>query len=320
MSQAIAADSLQLFNSGDTAEPGGRIEQIPVTASLEETIRVFERDGVVCLTEAFPLELIEDAVRVLDSLMDSTDMEHFFDTSKLGNLGVLTKRRSEILATAPELMTQLLNQPRFMEVTRARLTKISTSVLIHQVMGLEVHPGEVAQGLHRDNSIWPIPGERAPYGVGLMIPFQDFTPETGATRVILGSHLWPETRYIAPKEIEGYLNKSGGEGWKAYALPETDPEMESIADVPLGSLVVWDGDLLHGGGANTTKDRVRKSLLNGYCVGWLRGETNQQLMWPPEVARSFPRELQRLVGYSVENGILGCIQLGEDPIRLLDAN
>ena len=323
MSQAIATDSLQLFNTGDTAEPGGRIEQIPVTASFEETMRVFERDGVVCLTEAFPLELIEDAVRVLDSHMDSTEMEHFFDTSKgsnLSNLGVLTKRRSEILAEAPELMAQLLIQPRFMEVTRARLNKISTSVLIHQVMGLEVHPGEVAQGLHRDNSIWPIPGERAPYGVGLMIPFEDFTPETGATRVILGSHLWPETRYIDPKDIESYLNKTGGKRWRAYSQPKTDPEMESIADVPLGSLFVWDGDLLHGGGANTTKNRVRKSLLNGYCVGWLRGETNQQLMWPPEVARSFPRELQRLVGYSVENGILGCIQLGEDPIGLLEAN
>lgn len=274
------------------------------------------------MTDAFAPDVVDDTLRVLDSLMASTEMEYPFDESNrtADNLGVLTKRKSEILATAPELMTQLLTEPRLMELINARLTKYATSVVLHQVMGLEIHPGEVVQRLHRDNGIWTIPGERIPYGVGLMIPLEDFTAETGATRMILGSHLWPETRYVDPKEVENRRNPDGGKGWKAYAQPKTDPEMESIVEVPPGSLVLYDGDLLHGGGANTTKDRVRKSLLNAYCVGWLRGETNQQLMWPPEVARAFPRELQRLVGYGLENGILGCIQLGEDPINLLEAN
>ena len=71
-------------------------------------------------------------------------------------------------------------------------------------------------------------------------------------------------------------------------------------------------------GANTTPDRVRQSLLVGYCLGWLRGETNQQLMWPPEVARDFPRKLRRLIGYAVEGNVIGCIQLGQDRIVLLE--
>ena len=94
----------------------------------------------------------------------------------------------------------------------------------------------------------------------------------------------------------------------------------SVVEAPLGSIVVFDGDLLHGGGANTTENVVRKSIIGGYCLGWLRGEVNQQLMWPPEVARNFSPELQKLIGYSIEGGLLGGIQLGEDPISLLQTS
>ena len=258
MSQAIVEKRFQLSNTSETAEVGGSIEQIPVSASFEETQRIFERDGVVCLTDAFSPEVVAEAVGVLDSFMSAKEMEHFYHENN-EILGVLTKRRSEILAAAPDLMTKLLTQPRLMELVKGRLTKYATSVLIHQVMGLEIYPGEVAQRLHRDNAIWSIPGQRIPLGVALMIPLEDYRVETGATRVILGSHLWPEAQYIDPKDIE---DRRKGGGFDEYAQPSNlEPEMESVVEVPLGSLVVFDGDLLHGGGANETKDRVRKSLL-----------------------------------------------------------
>ena len=323
MSQAVAKDfNLKLFNTSDTAEVGGRVEQIPVSASFEETLRIYERDGIVCLTDALSPDVVSDVVDVLDALMAKTDMEHFFlsgDKAKDQKqiLGVFTKRRAEILATAPELLGQLLTQPRLMELVKERLTKYATSVLIHSVLSLEIHPGEVGQPLHRDNGIWPIPGHRFPMGVAVMVPLEDFTAETGATRVILGRHLWPEAKYIDPKDVEDRLND--GQGYSRYFSPTTDPAAVTVVEAPLGSLVVYDGDLLHGGGANTTKDRVRKSLLYAYCLGWLRGETNQQLMWPPEIARDFPREVQRLIGYAAESGVIGCIQLGQDPIALLEA-
>jgi ectoine hydroxylase-related dioxygenase (phytanoyl-CoA dioxygenase family) len=134
--------------------------------------------------------------------------------------------------------------------------------------------------------------------------------------VILGSHLWPEAAYIDPKDVEDRL--SDGRGWNRYHSPAIDPDAVTVVDAPLGSMVVFDGDVLHGGGANSSDGIVRKSILFGYCLGWLRGETNQQLMWPPEIARNFPREVQELIGYSSEGGILGCIQLGQDPIVLLE--
>lgn len=156
-------------------------------------------------------------------------------------------------------------------------------------------------------------------GVALMVPLSDFTTETGSTRAVLGSHLWPEALHYDPKE-SGEEETRFGDGWDAYGYPTgIEEDIVSVVEAPLGSFVLFDGAVLHGGGANQTDDRVRRSLLVGYCLGWLRGETNQQLMWPPEVAREFPREVQKLIGYSVEGGILGCIQLGQDPISLLEA-
>mgnify|MGYP002879116741 CR=1 FL=1 len=321
MLEAVNKDYLDLSNTSDIAEIGGRVEQIPITAPFEETLRIYQRDGIVCLTDAVSRDAVSGVLDEFDSLMATTDMEHFFRGQTDKNpgesiLGVLTKRRSEILARSPDLVGQLLTQPRLLELVKAHLTKYATSVLIHQVLSLEVLPGEVAQALHRDNALWPIPGNRIPLSVATMVPLENFTAETGATQVILGSHLWPEAGYIDPKDVEGRL--SDGRGWNRYHSPAIDPDAVTVVDAPLGSMVVFDGDVLHGGGANSSNGIVRKSILFGYCLGWLRGETNQQLMWPPEIARNFPRQVQELIGYSSEGGILGCIQLGQDPIVLLE--
>ena len=311
MSTALRAERVGLANENEEAELGGRVEQVPIHAPLAQIREVFDRDGVVCLTDVVEPETIAGLRTAFDSLMASTDMEHFIDEETKQTLGVLTKRRSEILARAPDVIDRIVAQPRMLEFIESYLTQHCTSVLLHQIMALEIHPGEVAQPLHRDNMLWPDPGRRIPMGVALHVPLHDFTPETGATRVVLGSHRWPEALDYDP-ELEG--------GWSRYYSPERarEPGAETVVEAPLGSCVIFDGALVHGGGANTSQERVRQSLLVGYCLGWLRGETNQQLMWPPEVARDFPRSLQRLIGYALEGKVLGCLQIGLDPIVLLE--
>ena len=118
MAQVAVEEIFELSNKGDTAEIGGRVEQIPVTAPFEETLRIFQRDGIVVLTEALSLDVTSGILDEFNSMMATTEMEHHFQSQKDNKpvetvLGVLTKRRSEILARAPELVGQLLTQPRF---------------------------------------------------------------------------------------------------------------------------------------------------------------------------------------------------------------
>ena len=109
MLQPASADFAELSNKGDTAEIGGCVEQIPVTAPFDETLRIFQRDGIVVLTEALSLDVISGILDEFNSMMATTEMEHHFQSQKDNKpvetvLGVLTKRRSEILARAPEIV------------------------------------------------------------------------------------------------------------------------------------------------------------------------------------------------------------------------
>jgi len=103
--------------------------------------------------------------------------------------------------------------------------------------------------------------------------------ENGATRVIPGSHQWKEPGH------------STEDGVVQTAMPK-------------GSVLVYLGSVLHGGGANAT-NRPRMGLVNTYSLGWLRQEENQYLMVPRELAASYPDRIQRLMGYQGHGRLLG---------------
>jgi ectoine hydroxylase-related dioxygenase (phytanoyl-CoA dioxygenase family) len=119
----------------------------------------------------------------------------------------------------------------------------------------------------------------------------DFTEANGATRLVPGSHLKQNPDY-------------GG----AY---------ETIAaEMPKGSVLIWDGALWHGGGANKTGER-RTGIAMNYCAGFIRQQENQQLGVPPETARGFAPRLQELMGYGVYRGLIGHIDK-RSPAQLLN--
>jgi ectoine hydroxylase-related dioxygenase (phytanoyl-CoA dioxygenase family) len=64
------------------------------------------------------------------------------------------------------------------------------------------------------------------------------------------------------------------------------------------------GSALHGGGTNRTSVR-RTGMVMSYCLGSLKSYENQWLVYPPEVARGFPRPLAALAGYQQHRPNLG---------------
>ena len=90
--------------------------------------------------------------------------------------------------------------------------------------------------------------------------------------------------------------------------------------MPAGSALLYSGKVIHGGGANVTKDQWRVGLHAGFCCGWLRAEENYQLTVPLEVARTLPERAQYLLGfrsYSPDfGGRLGLVDY-DDAARLL---
>ena len=156
---------------------------------------------------------------------------------------------------------------------------------------IQIGPGETVQSLHRDEDAWSYYKQPKPLlEVEAMFALTDFTVENGATQVVPGSHLWEPDREAQPDEIQR-------------------------AVMGAGSALLYLGNAIHGGGANTTTDQWRRGMFFGFVVGWLRTEENMFLTVPLEAVRAMPTRVQELLGYKA-HGAIGVVDVGS-PMALL---
>lgn len=157
-------------------------------------------------------------------------------------------------------------------------------------------PGCTKQGLHRDDGFFPLPRPRMPVVVTVAVALDDFYPENGSTQIVPGAHLWPESGPPDKEQIE--------------VVQQTMPE---------GSMLLWDGAVLHGGGANTTQDQSRRTITLNYTRGWLRTQFNQYLSIPHATVLALPPTLQSDLGFHHSYSVPGWLQGGLGGVDTQDA-
>jgi ectoine hydroxylase-related dioxygenase (phytanoyl-CoA dioxygenase family) len=157
--------------------------------------------------------------------------------------------------------------------------------------GIEIGPGEPAQILHRDDSIYPLPEPHDEVVLNTMWAFDDFTVANGATRFVPGSHRWPPGRVPGPDDATIQV------------------------EMPAGSVAFYTGSIWHGGGANTT-DGSRLGVILEYVAAWLRPQENHVIGVHPAVVASLPERLQELLGYNIYPPFMGYVD-GRHPRRFL---
>ena len=211
-------------------------------------------------------------------------------TGRDGFSGRRTKRVGSLIARSPAAR-ELAAHPTVLGVCDAILGPNASSYQLHLTQMIDIGPGEQAQMLHRDQEAW----DAFPFPHGFEVEIstiwamQDFTDANGATRVVPGSHRWEDGR--------------------------TPTHADTVpAAMARGSVLVYTGSVVHGGGANQT-DRTRTAVNIDYCLGWLRQEENQYLSCPPEVARKLPVELAKLIGYRRASYALGYFGDTQDPME-----
>jgi ectoine hydroxylase-related dioxygenase (phytanoyl-CoA dioxygenase family) len=203
--------------------------------------------------------------------------------------GERTKRFGRLLARSHHAAALVL-QPVVVGIAERLLLPWCDRIQLNLTQAIAVHPGALAQMPHRDQDMWQGPVGEIEYLLNVMWPFTRYTRGNGATR------LWPEShgpRALLPDPASG----------------ETVPELEP------GSALLFLGSTLHAAGANRSTD-VRRGMVTGYSLGWLRTYENQFLAYPPEIARTFPPELAALVGYRQHRPNLGNFE-GRCPSILL---
>jgi ectoine hydroxylase-related dioxygenase (phytanoyl-CoA dioxygenase family) len=100
---------------------------------------------------------------------------------------------------------------------------LDPGLLISSLSSIAIGPGERAQPIHADDQVIPLSRPHAPIICNTIWAITDFTEESGATRLIPGSHL----REQAPNPLEHYRTIA--------------------AEMSRGSVLVWVGSLWHGG-------------------------------------------------------------------------
>ncbi|HEV2363268.1 MAG TPA: phytanoyl-CoA dioxygenase family protein [Caulobacteraceae bacterium] len=248
----------------------------------EACLERLAKDGYVVLERVIEAELVEALCQSLTRLeqeLRAKPADNAFE-------GRATVRIYNLL-TYGAPFTRVPVQPSVLPLVEG---VIGEGALISSLSSIAIDPGETAQPLHADDQVIPLEKPHRPIVCNSMWALTDFTEANGATRLVPGTHLKPSPEYGRPFET-------------------------IAAEMPKGSVLIWDGALWHGGGANRSRER-RLGLAMNYCAGFIRQQENQQLGLSPDLVRTFDPKLRALIGYGVYRGLIGHIDK-KSPDQLL---
>jgi len=254
-------------------------------ATTEQHLERIASDGYTIVHDVFDAERADSIIAELERIehdLAITPHDNSFE-------GAHTLRIYNLLAHGPTFEA-IAVEPAILPIVEGVL---DAGCLVSSISSIAIGPGERAQPIHADDQAIPLPKPHVPIVCNTMWALTEFTEANGATRIIPGSHL-------------------------SDHHPEYGASFDSIAaEMPRGSVMVWNGSLWHGGGANTTDER-RYGIAMNYCAGWIRQQENQQLGLPIDVVRKFSPRLQQLCGFDTYHSLIGHIDRRTPAEVLLD--
>jgi hypothetical protein len=245
------------------------VAHLPPDSTAGQVIEVLRSDGCVIIDSFIPAVNLSEVQAELKGLVaDAPFGGTEFD-------GFATRRIFDPLART-RILDDLLLHPLLSETVQALIGPAQFGMTILS----DIKPGEVAQRLHRDSSIYPLPLGFGPVELNTIWAIDDFNRTNGATVLSPGSHL---------------LDTSPAD-YPSIAL--------SRATMAAGAVLFYDGRLVHGAGRNNSSC-TRLALIVEHVVRWLRPAENHTLAVPRSIAVTLPEPLQELLGYNQHGSFLG---------------
>ena len=249
------------------------VKHISIDTRDEEALEIIDNDAAVIIDDVIPERKINTILEELDPFikgnLKGADEFTGFQTSRVGAL-IARSHGCRDLAMHTKINS----------LASKFLEPHCDNYQLHFTSLITIGPGETKQILHRDRGLWGgYISRKIETQFAVVWAASDFTYENGATQLVPGSHKWDAKREPKKDEI-------------AYA------EMKK------GSVLIYTGSVLHGGGDNTTGD-LRSGIFIHYAPGWIRQQENQYLSCPPEIAKELSPELRSLIGYSKGGYVMG---------------
>lgn len=252
--------------------------RVPADTSAAEIKAIVERDGGVILDQFFSKDLVARFNEEIDPFLAELSggpegKEDLYE----GFHGSNTKRLTNVVTHSKTFREEMIQNERILEISDAFLLPVADSYQMSAAQVIEIGPGNPIQPRHRDMENWPLFRDLGPSADNVTINFLtalcDFTEENGATRVIPASNHWNDFNDVGEHE-------------------DTIPALLNAGDV-----LLIDGKVAHGGGANTTTDQYRRAMAWSFTIGWLASEEAHAFVVPMDLVRTLPPKVQGLLGF-----------------------
>ena len=256
------------------------LERLRAPAPVATMLEVLDEDGGFIVEGIFARETIK---AMSDAVMAaSEDFAPGGATQGVGQsgkkfVGANTIRFSSLGKLSPAFF-DMLDNPLYAALADAVLLPQCGSYWVNSGQAMLIGPQSEAQMLHRDCMNWPqycapLWPNCPEITLSAMIALDTVDEDLGATRVLPGSH--KETAFV-----------------DAWDQGKTVP-----AELDVGDALIYSGKVVHGGGANRTKDRWRKAMHLSFLVGWLTPEESSPIDYSDEELSGRSARVQRLLGH-----------------------
>jgi ectoine hydroxylase-related dioxygenase (phytanoyl-CoA dioxygenase family) len=291
-------EDLEAGSEKKTVAGGDVLDRIPFGSPVADLTRIMQRSGAVVLTGALTRDEVDAVNRDLDPLVSALPPGNFgsevssvtgrSEADARAYSGSRTKHLQHCYMRSRTYRERILGNRDLAEYIAATMPGSVGTHSIYASVVIEISPGESAQGLHRDGeNYFGLLGlnnsQSVCYLVNCLLALTDITEDMGATRVIPKSHLW--------KDFSGFGT----------------PEQTIPATMNAGDMLFYNGKILHGGGANTTKDKPRRVLATAFSFPFVMGEEAWPFTVSAEEVRTYPRQVQAMLGFRSKS------HHGEDP-------
>src|SRR6516162_2316201 len=201
------------------------IARFDADADPDKVHGAIERDGVAIIEGLLTRDVVDRVnVEVDAAVADADPDEVLFNPVLTAFHGPHTKQVSGVAGISRTFASEVVCQPMLLALCDRVLLPSCARYQLNIGHLLQRGPGADDQWLHRDELVWSdVPWPHPELQLASVIAFVDFTRDNGATRVVPGSHRWPD-RQLPPRE---------------QAAGTVDPGLVECAEMPAGSAVVY---------------------------------------------------------------------------------
>lgn len=254
------------------------IPHVPANAGGKAILAELHRAGGVIIEGLLTPEQVATMNAELDGPLRDLQAGSTHNSERIKAFhGANTKRLTGLTTCSKTFRDYLLDNDVCHDVAERIFHPQTGTYWLTTAQVIQIGPGNKEQVLHRDQDQFQVftpMGPTAPEGtINFLVCLTDFTEENGATRVIPGSHQWPDFSVTA------------------------NPKDTIPAEMKAGDACLILGKTVHGGGANKTASEYRRAISFAFQASFLTPEEAYAHITPKEIVRSLSLRAQRMIGF-----------------------